>query len=79
MTNDHVIESVAVARKTKVEFNYQLPLGQATSRQPPCGTTWIPAHCSAFSPRSALDYTVVAVKPDADPDKPAVESWERRA
>ncbi len=75
MTNNHVIPSPEIARQTKVEFNYQLPFGGDDKPSGSVRYDLEPDTLFRFSPASALDYTVVAVKPAEHLDKPAVESW----
>jgi len=75
MTNNHVIASVAVARETKVEFNYQLPFGAGGEPSGAVRYDLDPEMLFRTSPATDLDYTVVAVKTDGDSDKPALDTW----
>ncbi len=75
MTNNHVIPSLAVARKTKVEFNYQLQFGSGEKPVTSVRYDLDPDQFFRTSPINALDYSVVAVKPHSATDGPVVDSW----
>jgi endonuclease G len=73
MTNNHVIRSAEVARPTKIEFNYQLPLG--VGGEPTGAVRYDLDPDALFRTSPALDYTVVAVKMDTSPHKPSLSTW----
>ena len=73
MTNNHVIPDEDAARGSKVEFNYQMSFG-STAQPNSVRYELDPDRFFRTSAISALDYTVVAVKPPA-PNGTATTSW----
>ncbi|HKQ72322.1 MAG TPA: trypsin-like peptidase domain-containing protein [Blastocatellia bacterium] len=71
MTNNHVIGSIEEARQAKLEFNYQLSVD--ASSEPTVRYDLDPDAFFHTSPMGALDYTVAAVRIDAN--KPTLEKW----
>jgi V8-like Glu-specific endopeptidase len=71
MTNHHVIGSKEKARAAKIEFNYQL--SPELSSEPSVRYELDPDTTFRTDPAHALDYTLVAVRPDAS--LPPLANW----
>jgi len=59
MTNNHVIEDRDFARKVRLQFNFQIsPEGMELPTE-----SFLPAHGDVFHTNSALDYTLIRLRP----------------